>query len=255
LSQGQPTPPTPKGTRSQGSRASRGAHQKRRNPALILIPLALVAGAVVLFFVLSGGGDGGGGGIFGGGDDPQTPPFDFTVGKTVAVPTGEKTKPEDLAPAAQEASAAVVPVMDQLYTEAFLDPDNWQNGEYDEVWEVFESGALPTAQQSVETLTLGTTAGDTYETVEPTSGKVRFKVLFDADGNPVSVVAIVEFEALGARKDGTYTSVISQGQYFLRDTGDGWKVYSFSVKRADTEAAPPTPAPSGTASTTTSPGA
>jgi hypothetical protein len=87
-----------------------------------------------------------------------------------------------------------------------------------------------------------------YETVEPDKGKLKMRVLFDENGDVVSIVALVDFQAFAARKDGTYANVVSSGQFFLRDSGDGWRIYSFDAKRLDEEAAPPKPAPSASAS-------
>ena len=50
---------------------------------------------------------------------------------------------------------------------AFLDPDNWLEGSYDSVWELFESGARREAQSQVETLTAGAGAGDAFEQILP----------------------------------------------------------------------------------------
>ncbi len=206
----------------------------------------LVALGVVLILVITGGD---GGGLLGiGGPDDTVPSFDFSVGRTQAVATSEKTDAETLASAAERVAGEATPVIDLLYTEAFLDPANWRDGEYDEVWEVFDPSALQAAQEGVETVTLGATAGDAFDEVQPDRSKVSFKVLFDDEGSPTTVVAIVAFQALAKGKDGTYTEIVSEGQYFLRDAGGGWKVFSFDVKRADHEAAAPNPAPSATPS-------
>jgi hypothetical protein len=233
------------------TRSQRNARRRKKaNPLLLVIPLLFIAGAVALF-AFTRGGEAKIPFIGGGGDEP-VPAFDFPAPQVGVETTSEKTDVEGLRGAAEEAAVEAVPVVDQLYTEAFLDPNNWKDGEYDEVWEVFDPSALPSAEASIETLTLGVGAGDVYETVEPDKGKLKMRVLFDENGEVVSIVALVEFQALGARKDGTYTNVVSNGQFFLRDGGDGWKIYSFDAKRLDEEAAPPKPAPSASASASAS---
>ncbi len=216
-----------------------------------MIPIVLIGVAAALFFALRGGASGGAIPFIGGKEEP-VPKFDFKVANPAIEATGESTDPASLEGPAEKVSKAVVPVMDQLYTSAFLNPNDWKHGDYDSVWELFDEGAVDAAQQQVATLTLGENAGDVFSSVEPDVGKMKARVLFDAEGKPVSAVALVDFRALGANTDGTYTEVVSRGQYFLRDTGDGWKIYSFSVRRADQVAQPPKPAPSASASASAS---
>ena len=48
-----------------------------------------------------------------------------------------------------------------------------------------------TAAESVETLTLGATAGDVFATVDPGKSKLSYQVLFDPDGAGTAVVTVV----------------------------------------------------------------
>ena len=185
--------------------------------------------------------------ILPGGPDNTIPPWDFTVAKTAAVPTS-KTEASKLAGSAGQVVSGAAATMKTLYTEAFLDPANWRGGSYDEVWPTFEQAASTQAQTDAAVLTLGSTAGDAYEKVQPSKSKISFRVLFDSKDAPKTVVAIVKFTAIGIGKDGARTAFVSSGQYFLRDTGDGWKVFSYSVKRAD-HPAKPKPGPSGNSPT------
>jgi hypothetical protein len=206
----------------------------------------LVALGVALFFVLSGGG----GGIIGGDDDSDVvPEFDFTVGRAQAVATAPDADTESLEAEAGDIAVEITPVLDELYTNAFLDPANWREGDYAEVIALFSEGSAPTAQQSVEVLTLGATAGDVYDRVTPEKGRILFTVLFDPAGSPHTAVAKVHFAALGERSDGTFTLIVSKGELFLRDVG-GWQITAFDVTRQDHETEPPSPspAPSGSAS-------
>jgi hypothetical protein len=139
-----------------------------------VIPILLVAGAVGLF-LFTRGGEAKIPFIGGGGDEP-VPAFDFPAPKVDVETTSDKTDSQSLRSAAEEVAAEAVPVIDQLYTEAFLDPNNWKDGEYDEVWELFDPSALPTAEASIETLTLGVDAGDVYDTVTPKKGSLKMRV-------------------------------------------------------------------------------
>ena len=134
--------------------------------------------------------------------------------------------------------------MTDLYTEAFLDPANWRDGSYDEVWPLFEEGSQAAAQQDGTTLTLGPSAGGQFEQVGQPVGTLNVRVLLDRANQPVTAVAIVKFKALASAKDGTTMAVVSTGQYFLRSVSDGWLVYAFSVSRDDHEVVIPSPGPS-----------
>jgi hypothetical protein len=232
-------------------RASRSSRKKKTSPALIAIPLVLVLGAAGLFYFLAG--DGGATIPFIDGGDDQTedvPLFEFKIRKTRAISTDEQADPDALAQQAAGVGVELTPMLDELFTNAFVDPSNWQEGDYTEVWERFDDASRPTAEQSVEALTLGATAGDVYDDVDPTKGSLEFDVLYDQEGVVTSVVVKFRFYAVGTRADGTYTSIVSHGQLFLDDMGS-WEITAFTVKRDDkaTESpAPPTPGPSGSAS-------
>ncbi len=231
-------------------RANRSSRKKKASPALIAIPLVLVLGAVGLFFFLSG--DGGAKIPFVDRDDPtdDVPAFGFKIRKTRAVATTDNADVEALAAQASGVGADLTPMLDELFTNAFLDPANWQEGDYAEVWERFDEAARPMAEQSVETLTLGAAAGDVYEDVASDKGSLEFDVLFDQQGAPTSVVVKFRFYAFGTRTDGTYTSIVSHGQLFL-DAGASWQITAFTVKRDDKAAEsppPPTPGPSASPS-------
>lgn len=230
-------------------RVDRRSRAKRKIPPwLLLIPVAVVALAVLLIVVLRGD-EGGGIPFIGGGDDDTVPEFEFRVARrTTVVATSAETDVDALEPVAERTSAEVAPILDDLYTAAFLDPANWRDGEYEEVFAHFAGGAAAAAQESVETLTPGVGAGDVFETITPTRGGLSFRVLFDPEGNPDTVVVRVRFRALGERKDGTYLAIVSNGQFFLQNT-DGWKVTAFDVERSDRDAKPPpSPSPSPSAS-------
>ena len=228
-----------------------GTKRKRRLPiALLLVPVVVVVAIAVLILVLSGGNSGG---ILGGigGHDDEIPAFEFKAKRVGVEATTENADLDAMRVTAGQIQTEIVPELNALFTEAFLDPENWRNGEYDEVLEPFADDALPHVQEGLETLTLGANAGDVYDEVTPTKGSVATKVLFDLDGNPNTVNVTFRFYALGERKDGTYTAIVSHGQLTMQDL-DGWKIIAFDVSRADHETEPPAPAPSGSASTTPS---
>jgi hypothetical protein len=208
-----------------------------------IVPLGLVVIGVLGFVLFRGGGPA----SIIGGPDNTIPKFAFTRGKTSAVAVKDQ-KNNSVPASAKTAAAGVTTAMTTLYTEAFLDPANWRNGSYDEVWPVFVENALGPAQQDASTLTVGG-GGGTFDTITQPKGRLNVKVLLNDKDQVATAVAIVKFSAVGTRKDGKLTVFHSTGQYFLRPGGDGWQVYSFDVKRDDQVKEPkPSAGPSGSAS-------
>ena len=221
------------------NRAQRGANKKRRLPlALLIVPVVLVAIGVAILLALRGGG----GPIIGGGDEPA-PPFDFIVKPATAVPNAPDADEAALSASAEEVAQEIMPMIDDLYTNAYLDPSNWRHDDYEEVFTAFAPDAAATAEQSVETLTLGATAGDVFDTVDPGKSKLTYQVLFDPDGAPESAVVSVIFRATAERKNGTLLAIVSEGEFFLRQV-DGWTITAFDVTRDDHEKEPPSPSAS-----------
>ena len=221
------------------NRAQRGANKKRRLPlALLIVPIVLVAIGVAILLALRGGG----GPIIGGGDEPA-PPFDFIVKPATAIPTAPDADEAALSASADEVAQEITPMIDDLYTNAYLDPSNWRHDDYEEVFTAFAPDAAATAEQSVETLTLGATAGDVFDTVEPGKSKLTYQVLFDPDGAPESAVVSVIFRATAERKNGTFLAIVSEGEFFLRQI-DEWTITAFDVTRDDHEKEPPSPSAS-----------
>src|SRR5215207_3122599 len=220
----------------------RGASKKRRLPlALLIVPVVLVAiGAAILLATRGGGGP-----IIGGGDEPA-PPFDFIVKPATAIPTAPDADHAALSANAGEVAQEITPMIDDLYTNAYLDPSNWRHDDYEEVFTAFAPDAAATAEQSVETLTLGTTAGNVFDTVDPGKSKLSYQVLFDPDGEPETAVVSVIFRATAERKNGTYLALVSEGEFFLRKI-DGWTITAFDVTRDDHETQPPSPSASPSA--------
>lgn len=232
------------------NRVQRGAKKQRRLPlALIIVPVVLVAiGAAILLATREGAGR-----IIGGGDEPP-PPFDFIVKPATAIPTALDADEAALSAGAEEVAQEITPMIDDLYTNAYLDPSNWRHDDYEEVFTAFAPHAAATAEQSVETLTLGATAGDVFDTVDPGKSKLSYQVLYNPDGEPDTVVVSVIFRATAERKNGTYLAIVSEGEFFLSQIDGqeaGWTITAFDVTRDDHETHPPSPS----ASTSVSPSA
>lgn len=178
-------------------------------------------------------------------DDGGVPGFDFKVTKVSAIATEPGIRDKELASQARTVADYVVPVLDDLFTAAFLDRDAWTIGDYSDAWAAFDATATDAALASIETLTLGAAAGERFSTVLPDRGTLRIEVLFDPEGLPSFATATVTFEAVATPADGAVDvpgSIVSTGIFFLRPGGDGWRIVAFDVDRADGPAAPGSPA-------------
>lgn len=225
------------------NRVERASKKKRRTPILlIVVPIVLVAVAALVILLLQGGEV-----PILGGEEKPVPAFDFTVKRSVAVATAADADVQALAPEAEAVGTEITPTIDDLYTNAFIDPSNWESGDYEEAFAAFTPDAAAAAEQNLDSLTLGATAGDDFESVDPGKGVLSYEVLFDLDGNPDTAVVSVRFTALGERTDGTFVQIVSEGQYFLRDL-DGWQITAFDVTRSDEETEPPSPSVSASPS-------
>lgn len=239
LADGSPPTVTP-------NRVQRAASKPQRHVPvwLLAIPVVLIVLGVGIFLLLRGGDV-----PILGGDDDTVPEFDFTIRKATGVPTVLEADTAALTSAAEAVGEEITPTIDDLFTNAFLDPSNWRDGDYEEVFAAFAPDAAASGQQQLETLTLGANAGETFERVEPERSTLAVDVLFDTESNPRTVVATVVFRATAERKDGTYLAIVSHAQFFLEDEG-GWTITAFDVTRDDHETQPP-----ATATSTASPSA
>ena len=126
----------------------RAESKKRFTPAVVIalvVIVAIAAGAYVFFSRESDETPDVPGGIAT--TSAATPPFDFSVGAAVAVPTSE-TPVKKLRGPAKQAATNVEKTMSGLYAAAFLDPENWGPGRYDAVWTFFEPTASAAASTS-----------------------------------------------------------------------------------------------------------
>lgn len=227
-------------------RASSG----RVSPLAIGFVAAVVVVGLIAIYIATGGKEGPLGSIVGDGEPERTTPaFDFETSKAIAIASDASAKQKDLQAEATRVANETTPLIDSLYTEGFLDPDNWTVGAYDEAWEVFDENSRVEAQTQGDALTAGPAAGDTFTDIQPVRGVLETRVLVGPDGEAVSVVAIVNFIAQGSMEGGSRTLFRSEGQYFLRQVNGEWKVVGFEVDRADKVKAPkPSPSASGSPS-------
>lgn len=201
---------------------------------------ALLAVAIVgvIVFALSGGGDGPLD-VFND-DTPDAPAFDFDRAKPKPVETAPDPDHQQAVAAAQGPADSVAQRLDDLYTAAFLEPSNWMEGSYDEILDLFASGARDAAERQLAVLTAGEEAGAAFDRITPLPSTLKMHVLFDPAGVARSVEGSARFVAKGTGADGL-VMLISRGQFIFEKSDGEWLVVSFSVQRRD-EAREPTPA-------------
>src|SRR5207247_1514740 len=146
--------------------------------------------------------------------DVTVPEFSFDLGKALPIPTVEGANVKKLRAPAADAQASASDVIDTFYTEAFLDPSNWRDGSYDDVFTAFRSDAASQAQNDLGALTAGS-VGDTFSKITPAHSTLKTNVLMDSKGQPASMVAIVKFVAKGTAIGGGTHTFVSLGQFFL----------------------------------------
>jgi hypothetical protein len=174
--------------------------------------------------------------IVGGGGGPTE--FDFDLKKVKALPVSE-TAASDLRDAAQEAGDAVKATMDELYFSAFVDAGSW--GDYGAVYELFDPVAAARAESDTDILTLGGTANEDYEALEPSLGTLSVVVLTDRKDVPVRALAEVRFAADAEMEDGSTTTISSVGSFFLRAVEGEWRIFGYRVDRDEEAARTPSP--------------
>jgi hypothetical protein len=159
------------------------------------------------------------------------PPFRFDKSTSELVRTSREPIIRRHRKAIVKTATAVRSILTDLYTEAFLDPANWEQGEYDAAFRDFAGGARKQAEAHPGLLTAGPRAGERYDSILPGSSRIATQILLDRTGSPTLVVSIVRFtaSAVGAEP----FRLRSSGQFFLEKIGGAWKIVSFHVTRSD----------------------
>jgi len=214
-----------------------GSPRRKLLPIGLGILLALAAIAVVLLQEGNGGSlrtllPGDGCSRSEGVAEPATPSFRFQTTKRVLVRTSLGHLRRRERAAGRHASATAAGLLTELYTEAFLDPANWQRATYADAFSIFASGAMRQAKAREGVLTAGPDAGARFEQILPVSGRLITRILLDRTGKPTLIVSLVRFRAKGFGPQPA--TLRSEGQFLFKRQDGRWKVVSFLVTRDDT---------------------
>jgi hypothetical protein len=161
----------------------------------------------------------------------ETPALEFTKSTKELVRTAPGPINRRHRKAIERAATTVRSILTDLYTEAFLDPANWEQGRYTDAFGAFAGGAKEQAEAHPGLLTAGAQAGERYDSIVPESGRVATRILLDRTGKPTLLVSVVRFSAaaLGAEP----FTFRSDGQFFFERIDGSWRIVSFHVRRTD----------------------
>ena len=170
------------------------------------------------------------------------PQFAFKDTTSGFQPTVAKADKDKQMHAAKRITPAVQTAVSQLIQTGYVDPNTW--GDSAAIADLFTDAAKGQIEPNVDTLTLGADASETYESLDPTPGRLKVVALTDGKSNATRAMAEYRFNGKAILKDGTVAKIAVNGTLFLVPDGDTWKIEAFDVNR---EVKPVTPKTSASA--------
>jgi hypothetical protein len=158
-------------------------------------------------------------------------PLELTPSQPKLVRTTSRALGSRMRRAGRRAAAAARDIVTGLYTEAFLDPANWEAGTYDDAFVDFSRAARDEAGRRTALLTAGAEAAERYDEIRAIAGRIATKILLDRNGVPTLMVSSVTFAAAALGPDPQ--TLRSRGRFLFERAGSGWKIVSFHVIRSD----------------------
>jgi len=220
----------------------------------IIVGVVIAAIVIVALFLLLGGKDSPIGSIIPN-NEPPPPEFAFnhkhvTSGFEATVAKVDKDKQLKTA---KQITPAVQTAVTSLLQTGYVDPDTW--GDAGAIDDLFTGTAKDQVEPNVDTLTLGSTAADTYESLDPSASANHLKVVAMTDGNANAIRAMATFDFTGkaTQSDGGVAKVTVTGTLFFVPDGNDWKIEAFRVQREIKPMQPKSSATTATASSSESP--
>jgi hypothetical protein len=233
-------PSTPQ--RAQKS-ADRSTVARRR----VIVGVVATVLLVGVLFVLFGGKDNPVAQLITGSSAPPTATFAFKNVQSGFQATVAQTDRKKQEKTAKQITPDVQAQVTTLLQTGYVDPDTW--GDAGAIKDLFTGSAADQVDNNIDTLTLGSNAGDTYESLNPTASRIKVTALTDGNANAIRAMADFDFTGKATLKDGTFAKVTVTGTLFFVPDGNTWKIESFHVRR---EIQPKTPKASATASASSS---
>jgi hypothetical protein len=167
---------------------------------------------------------------------PSASGFQFTTAKATGISTTAGADQKKINRVAVPVAGQVTAQLNTLFGEGFINETNWKAGKYDTALVVFDTQAATAAQQQIDVLTAGSSAGATYTSIKAGDSQLNVQVLVDKHNTAVSAVGVFTFTATATAKDGSTAELKSKGQFIFANVGGTWKIVSFNVTRNDAQA-------------------
>jgi len=204
-------------------------YRRRRTFAVLGL---LIAGILAVVLLTRGGGGGPG--------DAPIPTLAFDA-KTKHVFQG-KAAPADVQQGEVE---AITTMFNDFYQTAFIDPDRWGNGTFEDLAGLFADDVKSSFTRDLPSLTIGA-ARTELKRVDLGPNFFGVTVYYDSKQKPTFAVTTVAFEGRGTlKRSGPVVTIKQSATYWLQKLGDDWKITSYDTNETQT-----TPTPSPTASAT-----
>jgi hypothetical protein len=179
--------------------------------------VAAAIGVAVWFFLFRDGS-----GFLDAGD--ETPTFRFDLRKVSSVALEGKGS----GPALKQAALDLQATLDAMYSAGFVDPAQWEDGEFPAVLEAFSARASDGAREDLPDLTLGPAARE-LDSVEPGRSRLDVRFLLTPNRQPFAAVATTTFHAEGALEGGGSLSVVHRGRFLMQRIDGEWLIVSYDV--------------------------
>lgn len=203
-------------------------YRRRRTVALFVLLAAVV---IVVALLSRGGGIGGDG-------EPPIPTLEFVT------KVGHVSQSKAADDATKNAQAeAIEKMFTDYYQEAFVDPDKWGDGMFEDLKALFADDVQDSFTRDLPSLTIGEGRND-LKRVDPSGATLAVTIYYDGKAQPVFAVAAATFDAAGTLKQtGPPVTIKQKATFYLQKSGDAWRITSY-----DADQSQETPTPSPTAS-------
>jgi hypothetical protein len=147
--------------------------------------------------------------------------------------------------ATQTESQAIEKMFNDYYQEAFVDPEKWGDGKFEDLKDLFAEDAQASFTRDIQSLTIGQGRLD-FKRVEPTASDLVITIYYDAKSAPAFAVAAATFNAKATlKKAGPAVTIRQKATFYLQRSGEKWVITAYD---ADQTQNTPTPSPSPSAS-------
>jgi hypothetical protein len=227
--------------------ADRSTVARRRVVVGVIVALVVIAG---LWFVF-GRGSASVIDIGIGSTAPPVPTFNFSKAQPKYEALQAHLAKAKLEKAAKHAMPTIEKGTAQFLQAGYVNPDGW--GDAGSVDDFFTDDAKQQVDPNVDTLTLGKSASDQFDTFTPNKkgNTIKVTALIDGNLNVTRAAAEFTFKGTAANSDGTTKSkvTVTGTLFFVPDGNGAWKIESFHIDREEKPHKAPTASASASEAT------